>query len=140
MFIFCIWQRIADIFGLSKADNKCENVWEKPKSEAKACPVPKRLCDTEIDTDRKIEHTYSNQQFAYITCNHRNIAGGFKNSEFKEHGNKNPRDVVPCRPCAPALRKQDINVIKRNKCFPPLFSHLGKHTPPCNRNQKPKRN
>lgn len=51
-------------------------------------------------------------------------ADGFKNSEFKEHGNKNPRDVVPCRPCAPALRKQDINVINGINTFQPFFPIL----------------
>ena len=65
LFVFGSRQRIADIFGLPKADNECENVREKPQSEAEAYHVTKCLCDTEIDTDRKIEHIYGKYQFAY---------------------------------------------------------------------------
>ena len=67
LFVFGSRQRIADIFGLPEADNECENVGEKPQPESEACPVTKCLCDTEIDTDRKIEHIYGNHQFAYWT-------------------------------------------------------------------------
>lgn len=61
---FCSRKRITAIFRLSKSDNECENVGKKPQSESETCPVPKGLCDTEIDTDRKIEHIYGNHQFA----------------------------------------------------------------------------
>ena len=65
LFVFGFRKWIADIFGLSEADNECENVGEKPQSESEACPVPKGLCNTEIATDRKIEHIYGNHQLAY---------------------------------------------------------------------------
>ena len=67
LFVFGFRKRIAAVFRLSKADNECENIGEKPKPESKTYPMPKGLCHTEIDTDRKIEHIYGNHQFAYWT-------------------------------------------------------------------------